>query len=88
MVLGKPAPEPARLLNLPSKLFAGYQLAARALRPDRFVAMAVYGDYGPGYIGTEVAYSQGGYETHPGSSLVAPNGDRVLTDEIRRLFRD
>ena len=42
----------------------------------------------PGYIGTEVAYSQGGYETHPGSSLVAPNVDRVLTDAIRRLFRD
>ena len=27
------------------------------------VAMAAYGDYGPGYIGTEVAYGQGGYET-------------------------
>ena len=88
LVLGKPAPEPARLLNSPGELFAEYQLAARALRSARFVAMAAYGDYGPGYIGTEVAYSQGSYKTHPGSSFVAPNVDRVLTDAIRRLFRD
>jgi hypothetical protein len=45
---------------LPGELFAEYQLASRALRPDRFVAMAAYGDYGPVYIGTEVAYSQRG----------------------------
>ena len=37
----------------------------RRLRPDLFVALAAYGDYAPGYIGTEVAYPQGGYETGP-----------------------
>ena len=28
-----------------------------------FVAMAAYGDYAPWYIGTAIAYEQGGYET-------------------------
>jgi len=78
----------ARVLHLPGELFVEYQLAAQAMRPDLFVALAAYGDYGPGYIGTEVAYPQGGYETQPRSSLVAPGVERVLTDAIRRLLRD
>jgi hypothetical protein len=76
----------ARILHLPGELFVEYQLAAQAMRPDRFVAVAAYGDYGPGYIGTEVAYAQGGYETEPRSSLVAPSVERVLTEAIRRLL--
>ena len=55
----------ARVLHLPGELFVEYQLAAQKMRPDLFVAMAAYGDYAPGYIGTEVAYPQGGYETGP-----------------------
>ncbi len=62
----------ARVLHLPGELFVEYQLAAQKMRPDFFVAMAAYGDYAPGYIGTEVAYPQGGYETGPKASLVAP----------------
>ncbi len=79
---------PARVLHMPGELFVEYQLAAQSMRPDLFVAMAAYGDYAPGYIGTEVAYSEGGYETAPGSSLVAPGVERVLTDAMRRLLRD
>ena len=78
----------ARVLHLPGELFVEYQLAAQAMRPDLFVALAAYGDYGPGYIGTEVAYPQGGYETSPSSSLVAPSVERVLTDALKRLLRD
>ena len=78
----------ARVLHLPGELFVEYQLAAQKLRPDLFVAMAAYGDYGPGYIGTEVAYPQGGYETGPRASLVAPNVERVLIDAIKKLLRD
>ena len=48
------------ILHLPGELFVEYQLAAKAMRPDRIVAMAAYGDYGPGYIGTEIAYTQVG----------------------------
>ncbi len=78
----------ARVLHLPGELFVEYQLAAQAMRPDLFVAMAAYGDYGPGYIGTEVAYQQGGYETAPRSSLVDPSVERILTGAIRTLLRE
>jgi hypothetical protein len=79
---------PARVLHLPGELFVEYQLAAQKMRPDLFVAMAAYGDYGPGYIGTEAAYPQGGYETSPGASLVAPGVEKILMDAIAKLLRD
>lgn len=47
--------------------------------------MAGYGDYGPGYIGIEIAYSQGGYKTEI-VSRVAPDVESVLMDAIRRLL--
>jgi hypothetical protein len=76
----------ARVLHMPGELFVEYQLAAQKLRPDLFVAMAAYGDYAPGYIGTEIAYRQGGYETGPRASLVAPAVERTLMDVIKRLL--
>lgn len=75
----------ARILHLPGELFVEYQLASKAMQPDRFVAMAAYGDYAPGYIGTEVAYEQGGYETGPDASNVAPEVEAVLMVAIRKL---
>lgn len=78
----------ARLLHLPGELFVEYQLAAKAQRPDRFVAMAAYGDYGPWYIGTARAYTEGGYETEPRSSNVSPEVEPVLMGAIRDLLRD
>lgn len=77
-----------RLLHLPGELFVEYQLAAKALRPDRFVAMAAYSDYGPWYIGTARAYEEGGYETEPRSSNVAPEVEAVLMEAIRKLLKD
>jgi hypothetical protein len=76
---------PARILHLPGELFVEYQLYAQRLRPDQFVAMAAYGDYGPGYIGTRLAYSQGGYETGP-PSRVAPEVEDVLVAALRDLL--
>jgi hypothetical protein len=76
----------ASVLHLPGELFVEYQLAAQRLRPDLFVAMAAYGDYAPGYIGTEAAYPQGGYETGPHASLVAPTVERTLMEVIERLL--
>jgi hypothetical protein len=78
----------ARILHLPGELFVEYQLAAKAARPDLFVAMAAYGDYGPWYIGTAVAYEEGGYETEPRSSNVAPEVEPVLTNAMQKLLRD
>jgi hypothetical protein len=76
----------ARVLHMPGELFVEYQLAAQKIRPDLFVAMAAYGDYAPCYIGTEVAYSEGGYETGPHASLVAPRVEKALMDVMRRLL--
>ena len=77
----------ARILHLPGELFVEYQLAAEAARPDLFVAMAAYGDYAPWYIGTAIGYEQGGYETSPTSSNVAPEIENVLMAAIRKLLR-
>lgn len=78
----------ARILHLPGELFVEYQLAAKAQRPDLFVAMAAYGDYAPWYIGTAVAYEQGGYETEPRSSNVAPEVESVLMGAVPKLLQD
>jgi len=78
----------ARILHLPGELFVEYQVAAKAERRDLFVAMAAYGDYAPGYIGTAVAYEQGGYETSSSSSNVAPEVEGVLLGAIQKLLRD
>ena len=71
---------------MPGELFVEYQLAAQKLRPDLFVAMAAYGDYSPGYIGTEIAYSQGGYESSERASRVAPKVEDVLMGAIETLL--
>ncbi len=76
----------ARILHMPGELFVEYQLAAQQMRPGKFVAMAAYGDYGPGYIGTEIAYGQGGYETGI-VSRVAPTVEKVLLDAIRKVMK-
>src|SRR5262249_6382626 len=67
----------ARTLHLPGELFVEYQLAAAASVLDVFVATAAYGDLVSGYIGTKVAYGQGGYETGP-VSRVASEVEDVL----------
>ena len=74
-----------RVLHMPGELFVEYQLAAQDMRPDDMVCMAAYGDYGPGYIGTQIAYGQGGYETGI-VSRVAPEVEGVLMDAMRKLL--
>ena len=75
-----------RMLHLPGELFVEYQLAAKAMRTDLHVMMAAYGDYGPGYIGTAASYPEGGYETGPTASSVAPEVESVLMQAMRRLL--
>ncbi|HUX94241.1 MAG TPA: hypothetical protein VMV47_00800 [Bacteroidales bacterium] len=75
----------ARILFMPGELFVEYQLAAKAERPDLFVAMAAYGDYGPGYICTDIAYSEEGYEAGPASG-VAPGSEEVLMTAVKNLL--
>lgn len=75
----------ARVLHMPGELFVRYQLRAQAMRPELFVAMAAYGDYGPGYIGYREAYAEGGYEVGA-VSRVAPEAEDVLTAALRKLL--
>jgi len=76
----------AYILHMPGELFVEYQLAAQAMKPESTVCMAAYGDYGTAYIGTEVAYREGGYETQPSSSNVAPQVEQVLLEGVRKLL--
>jgi len=77
---------PAHVVHMPGELFVEYQLAAQKLLPDSTICMAAYGDYGPGYIGTEISYSQGGYETGT-ASRVAPEVEEVLMTALRELLK-
>jgi hypothetical protein len=79
---------PVYLVHMPGELFVEYQLAAQVLRPRDTVCMAAYGDYSPFYIGTEVAYLEGGYETRPTSSNVAPEVEKVLMAGLKQLLVD
>lgn len=75
-----------RVLFLPGELFVEYQLAAKAERSDLHVAMAAYGDLGPGYIGTTIQYEKGGYEVSDRASNVDPSVEPVLMKAIRDLL--
>lgn len=77
---------PARILHLPGELFVEYQLAAKAERPDLFVAMAAYGDYGPFYIGNSAAYEQDGYEINV--SGVTAEAEPAIMGAVRKLLND
>ena len=75
------------MLHLPGELFVEYQLAAQAYRSDLEICTAAYGEYGPGYIGTEVAYDQGGYETSERASRVSPQVESVLMEAIKKILK-
>lgn len=75
---------PARILFLPGELFVSYQLKAKNMRKDLFVALAAYGDYGPFYIGTEEAYAEGGYEIE--SSPVTGDAEKEILQVVERLL--
>jgi hypothetical protein len=81
LTLGK-----ARIVFLPGEPFVEYQLAAKAMRTDLFVAVAGYGDYAPGYICTAIAYKQGGYEAGPASGVTA-EVEGVLMSAIHKLLQ-
>jgi hypothetical protein len=63
------------VLHLPGEPFIEYQLKAQTLCKDRAVCVAGYGDGGPGYIPTDMAYLEGGYE--PTVALAAPSEGKL-----------
>jgi len=74
----------AFILHLPGECMVEFQLFAQQERPDQFVAVAAYGDCAPGYICTEEAFTEGGYE--PRDSGVAPNSEAIMKQAIRQLL--
>jgi hypothetical protein len=74
------------ILHLPGEPFIEYQLLAQQLRPKDFVAVAGYGDDFTGYICTEKAYAEGGYE--PTSSALAPKSESYFRQAIADLQAD
>ena len=78
---------PASIVHMPGEAVVEYQLFAQQLQPDRFTAVAAYGDYGTGYICLEEQYAQGGYEASQRASRVAPQTEGVLKAAIREVLR-
>ena len=74
----------ANVLFMPGELLIEYQIAAKKMRPDIFVAMAAYGDLGFGYIPPAAAFPQGGYEVEV--AKVTPEAEGVLLEAIAKLL--
>jgi len=74
------------MLHLPGECLVDFQLFAQDAAPDRFVAVAAYGDLGPGYICTKKAFAEGGYE--PSASRAGPESEPALKEAIRRLLAE
>ncbi|MHB9024319.1 MAG: hypothetical protein ACYC7E_09110 [Armatimonadota bacterium] len=72
------------ILNLPGEAFIEYQLDAQAQRPAAFVAVASYGDLGPGYITLERSFKEGGYE--PTDSFVSGKSEAIMREAIRKVL--
>jgi hypothetical protein len=72
------------VLHLPGEPFIEYQLAAQKFRSDIPVLVAGYGDDGPGYLLTEKAYLEGGYE--PTVALANSETESILTKAMQKLL--
>jgi hypothetical protein len=73
------------ILHLPGEAFIEYQLDAQAHRPGSFVAVASYGDLGPGYITLERSFREGGYE--PSDSFVSGQSEAIMREAIWKLMQ-
>jgi len=72
------------ILHLPGEPFLEFQMYAQQLKPRDFVAVAGYGDCGTGYICTDRAFVEGGYE--PTAANVGPGSEALLKKAIRQLL--
>lgn len=75
-----------RVLHLPGEPFVEFQLHAQQAAPSCFVAVAGYGDGGPGYLCTAKSYPEGGYE--PTATMLAPAAETILKRAITGLLAD
>jgi hypothetical protein len=76
---------PARLLHLPGEPTVTFQHFTQQQLPGAFVAVAGYGLGTPGYICTERAFREGGYE--PSASAIVPESEESIREAIRELLK-
>jgi hypothetical protein len=72
------------ILNLPGECLLDFQLFAQRAAPEQFVAVAICGDYGPGYICTDKALAEGGYEAS--YETTAPGSEAIVNATIVKLL--
>ncbi len=98
-VTGEPEPEPlstsiaalrigsAAFVFLPGEPFVEIALAIRRASPWPFTAVVGYAEDYIGYIPTDRAFRNGGYEVRPGRwSRLAPGSEGIVCDEAVRLL--
>jgi hypothetical protein len=73
------------ILHLPGEPMLEFQRFAQRSRPDRFVAVAGYGDMSPGYLCTGRAFEEGGYE--PGAANAGPGTEARVKQAIEGLLK-
>jgi hypothetical protein len=72
------------ILGLPGECLVDFQLYAQRVAPDDFVAVAAYADLGTGYVCTDKACDEGGYE--PSATHVGRGSEALLKDAILNLL--
>jgi hypothetical protein len=72
------------IVHLPGEPMVCFQLFAQGLKAAEFVAVAGYGDGGPGYLCPAKAFTEGGYE--PTDSNVTPQSEARLKKAIAALL--
>ena len=72
------------IVHLPGEPMACFQWFAQKTKPADFVAVAGYGDGGPGYLCPAKAFDEGGYE--PTESNVKPESEVLLKKAIAALL--
>jgi hypothetical protein len=78
---------PAYILFSEGELFVQYQLAAEAMKPGKFVAMATYGGNGVGVVCTKRAYSEEGYQEEVFFSRTSAGAEEVMVGAIKGLLQ-
>ncbi len=73
-----------RILHLPGEPMLEFQRFAQTLRPENFVTAAGYGDISPGYLCTDRAFEEGGYE--PSAANAGPGTEARVKAAIRKLL--
>jgi hypothetical protein len=72
------------IVNLCGECLIEFQFFAQQAKPNAFVAVAAYGDLGPGYLCPEAAYAEGGYE--PSACNAGNKSEPVVKKAILSLL--